>query len=603
MGENNEPPVWDISSLVESEEPEMVKKAIDGTLKLAEKIEKRYKGRIKNLSPAAIHGFYKKLDQVYSAMQPTMDYTYLRQSQDATNTTGRELLEYAMRASSEFDSKLAFHRIEVARALAGRPEIISDPAVKEYRHALEKAKERGKYLLSERDEQLIIDKDLYGIDSWSILHERLRSIRQYDLVIKNEKKQLTALELTSILESSPDRQIRKAATEALYRGISCDRLVFSTALKCVFGDHLSQVRLRKQPSVLTESLLSNDIDQGILDVLIASMKKHTQLIRKYLRLRAKAMGLKKLTGYDISPTTAPPIAESETDFPWSKARQSVIDTYSRFDKEAGEWVEGLFEQRRIDASIRPGKTGYGYCVSFPSLGTSWIMMNYGGALTDMATLAHEAGHALHGHYRSKEHKWTNFDAGKCLAETASTFGEMLLADKLIQDSNDDDTKLAALARILDSLYQKVFYMLNAYLFELSVFTAMESDEAVDAEKLDLLWTAARTEVFGDTVDWLPGMEQWWVFPVHNFMPRYRFYNYPYAFAQLLVLTLYHHYKEEGASFVPKMKRILSAGGSESPKTLLAEVGLDLTDSEFWELGFKQAESYLNEFERIVKRRT
>ena len=595
MGKSIEPPEWDLSPLVESEDPEIVKKALDDSLKLAEKIEKNYKGRIKDLTPAAICEVYRKLDAAYLTLNQVGNYAYLRQSQDATDKTATELFDYALKIDSKGKLKLAFYRIEIAKALMDRPEIIKDPSVEEYKHALEKAQALGKYLLSERDEQLIINKDLYGVDSWSILHERLRGTRQYSVVIEGEQKQMAFLELSTIIQGNPDREIRRVAAEALYEGVSNDRLVYSTALKCVFGDHLSQMKLRSQPSVLIQSLLDNDIDQTIHDALIASMKKNTHLIRRYFKLRAKVMGLSKLAGYDI----AAPIVESQSNISWSKAEKMVIDSYTEFDKEAGKWVAGLFEQRRIDASIRPGKTGFGFCVSFPSLRTSWIMINYNGALQDITTLAHEVGHALHGYYASEKHKWTNFWSGCCLAETASIFGEMLLVDKLMRESDDDDTKLAALDKLLDSFRLMVFYMLNDYLFELGVFTAMENNEAIDAEKLDSLWTAARTEVYGDTVHWLPGMEQWWAFPVHHFMPRFRFYNYSYSFAQLLVFVLYGLYKEQGASFVPKMKHVLSAGGSQSPKAILAEVGLDLADPKFWEIGFRQAQSYLDEFERIV----
>ncbi|MHA1929277.1 MAG: M3 family metallopeptidase, partial [Candidatus Thorarchaeota archaeon] len=188
------------------------------------------------------------------------------------------------------------------------------------------------------------------------------------------------------------------------------------------------------------------------------------------------------------------------------------------------------------------------------------------------------------------------------AETGSIFGEMLLADRLLTESDDEDTRLAVLDRVLCSVYIMVFYMLNDYLFEHSVFSALRNNEMVDGAKLDSLWMAARTEVFDDSVDWLPGMEQWWVVPRHHFRANFRFYNYPYSFGQLLVLVLYQLYKKEGESFVPKMKRVLSAGGSESPKNLLAELGLKLTDPKFWDIGFSLVEEYLDEYEQIVNKK-
>ncbi|MFX1561494.1 MAG: M3 family metallopeptidase, partial [Promethearchaeota archaeon] len=488
---------------------------------------------------------------------------------------------------------------EITRALVERPELVENSALEEYRHTLEKTREKGKYLLSERDEQLILEKDLYGIDSWSFLHDRLRSTRKYRIAIDGEEKEMVYSELATISDSSPNREFRKVAAESYYKGVVEDRLTYSTAMKCIFGDHLNQVKLRGYPSVLTQSLLYNDISENVLYELIESVKKNTHIIRKFLKLRAKAMGLAKLTGYDISPIKIAPISKRQSNIPWSDARRLVIESFTNFDEEAGKFVASLFEKRKIDASVRPNKSASGFCYYFPGLRTSYIMMSYGGAFVDIATLAHESGHGLHSYYASKNHTWINFDPGNCLAETGSNFGEMLLFDKLLAES-DDDTRFLVLDKALSGLYLMVFYMLNDYLFEHSVFTAMQNKETINAEKLDALWLTARNEVFGDSVEWLPGMEQWWVVPNHHFMPRFRFYNYPYSFAHLLALVLYQLYKEEGASFVPKMKRILSAGGSESPKILLSEIGLDITDSKFWEFGFKQAETYLDEFEVIVK---
>ncbi len=603
MGELDEPPVWDLSPLVKSENPKKVKQSMEACLKQAEEFEEKYRSRIKDLSPSEICEMYRELDTINVTWYQVGNYTYLKQCQDASDKIAKELLDYALKLDAEFRSKLVFYEIEIARALIDRPEIVEDPAVEEFKHALEKAKETGKYLLSRRDEQLIMDKDVYGIDSWSQLHERLRSTQKYKVILNGEEKEMVYSELSTIADNNPDRDVRKTAREAFFKGVVQDRLTYSTALICIFGDHLNQVKLRGYPSVLTQSLLYNDISENTLDALIESMKKKTHLIRKYLKLRAEAMGLKKLNGSDVGPVFLAPIGETQSNIPWSEAKRLVIEAYSEFDKEAGEFTTSLFEQKRIDANVRPGKSASFFCVYAPALRTAYIMMSYGGSLSNISALAHECGHALHTYYTSEKHKAINFNPGNCLAETGSNFGEMLLIDKLLHESDDDTMRLAILDKVLSGLYLMVYYMLNDYLFEHSVFAAMQNNEAVDAEKLDSLWMAARTQVFGDSVDWLSGMEQHWMVPVHHFMPRFRFYNYPYSFAQLLVFALFQLYKNEGKSFASKMKRILSAGGSESPKTLLAEVGLDITDPKFWEIGFKHVETYLDEFENIVKKLT
>ena len=602
MGDSIEPPVWDLTPLVESHVPEDVKKSMDDSLEQAEAFERKYKGRIKDLAPADIHGLYKELDSILTSWRDIYRYAFLLHSQDGEDRIANDLHEYSMKIRSEIDSKIVFFDIEISRTLVDRPEIIQHPDVEEYRHALEKAIEKGKYLLSERDEKLIAEKDLHGIDSWSLLQQKLRGTRKFKVVISGEEKELGISELLTLAERSPQREMRKEILEKLFKAISIDRMVIATALKCVFGDYLTQVKRRGYPSVLTHSLLDNDISQSTLDALITSMRDNIPLIRKYLELRAEALGLEKLAGYDMNARMIVPITEDQSNIPWSEAKRLVIESYSEFDREAGEFIADLFESRRIDGGIRPGKSGSVFCSSFSSPRTSYISIPYNGTLLGITYLAHECGHGLQNYYIYERHQWTNSLAGSCLAETGSTFGQMLVIEKFLKESKDEITQLAALDNVLCSIFITVYHILNSYIFELSVFNAMENNEIIDAEKLDELWRIARTEVFGDTIDWLPGMEQSWMLPPHFYIPRYRFYNYPYAFGQLLVLALLGLYNAEGESFVPKMKRILSAGGSESPKTLLAEVGLDLNDPKFWEIGFNQAYSYLDKFEEIVKKR-
>jgi len=154
--------------------------------------------------------------------------------------------------------------------------------------------------------------------------------------------------------------------------------------------------------------------------------------------------------------------------------------------------------------------------------------------------------------------------------------------------------------MLDRFQVMVFQMLTRFIFESEVFVTLESNENIDADKLDSLWVSARSEVYGNVVDWVPGMEGLWAFLAHHFKPRFRYTNYSYSFGQLLVYALYGLYKEQGDSFVPKMKRILSAGSSKSPKDLFAEIGLNLADPKFWEIGFKQAQRFVDELEILIK---
>jgi len=597
MGEEEVPPEWDLSRLVKSTDPADVKKDLDTMLDKSKAIAARYKGHIAQAKPKQILALYRDIDSAYPNMYQRWKYADLLFSADATNSVSCELFEYARNINAKFESELKFLDLELAKTLQHRPGLIDDSVLSEFKHALEKLRETGKYQLAESSEQLILEKNRYGIESWFLLHDALRGSRRFEMEIEGQNKEFGLLELQALAMSDSRRSVRMRASDALHEGLAKDRLTWSYALRSIFGDYLGMMRLRKAPDIFTLSLLSNDISRNVLDGLIRAIQSNVGLIRRYLDTKAKITGLSKLAGFDLDA----PVSGSERQMSWKELRTLVVDIYSHFDEDIGGFVSGLFENRKVDARTRPGKTGFGFCASVPSLRTSWIMMNYVGSLLDAKTLAHEVGHAIHDYLASEKHAWTNLDAGLCLAETASTFGELLLTDRQLGESHDDSARISILCSTLDGFRLYVFDMLVRFRFEANAFSALENNENLDADKLDTLWSSAREEVYGDAVDWSPGTESWWAFPPHHYFPDTRFYNYPYAFGKLLVFALYGLYKEQGLAFVPKMKQILSSGGSKSPEQLLGEIGFNIAGQEFWEIGFSQARAFLEELEKLVKR--
>lgn len=597
MGERDEIPAWDISPLVEKEEPEYVKGFIDGVLERAKSFEDKYKGRISSLSPEEMLKLWTDHDNLWTEIWEPYSYAYLAYAADSSDSGKSSLFEYARKAHAELEACSKSMKMELSKMLQERPDILNESVIVEYKHALEKLKEEGRYYLSETEERLILRKDRHGIDSWSFLHGALRGSRRYEIEIDGEKQELGYIELSNLIMSSPDRELRRNASESLHVGLSTDRLVWSYALRSVFSDFVDSVRMRKYPDVYTQSLVWNDIDRDTLDALISTMKNHTVLIHRYLKLKARIMELPKLCSYDLDA----PVSDSTDKITWSEARRLIGDSFLEFDQESGEFAESLFERRRIDAALRSGKTSYGECFSVPSLNTSWIMINFDESLMTTNYLAHEIGHALHSFLASKEHLWTNIWAGWCLSECASIFGQLLLNEKLLAQADDNAAKISLICSILDNFRLMVFDMLVRFIFETNALTAVEHDENLDADKLDSIWAEARSEVYGDIVDWPPEMDSnnWWIGPPHHYMPNFRFYNYPYSFGQILAFALYGMYKKEGSKFVPKLKRVLSAGGSIAPKELLSEIGFDIATTEFWAIGFKQAIDFLENLERIV----
>lgn len=308
------------------------------------------------------------------------------------------------------------------------------------------------------------------------------------------------------------------------------------------------------------------------------------------------MGLDKLASYDLA---APLRTAPDMDYSWTEARKEVVGAYVEFDEEMGTWVDEMFEKRHIDGEVRKGKESGAFCTEWLAGKSAYILQSFNGKLGDVYTLAHEQGHAVHAYLGSRAQKPSNYEIGSCIAETGSTFGELLLTERLLSKAKTTKEKQAILTKILDEFGMATFQVSARVLFEQRMYEAMEQGEFLDGEAVAKLWVAARDKIYGDAVDWLDVMKWEWTMKPHYYLANYRFYNYPYMLAQLFVFTLYHLYKEQGARFIPKLKKLLAAGSSKSPRELGAELGFDLTDENFWEKGMKQAEELIDILETTL----
>jgi oligoendopeptidase F len=218
---------------------------------------------------------------------------------------------------------------------------------------------------------------------------------------------------------------------------------------------------------------------------------------------------------------------------------------------------------------------------------------------DVYTQAHELGHAVHDYLMSRAQKPSNCDVGSCIAETGSIFGELLLTEQLLSKAKTKEEQQAILAHILDEFGMAAFQVSARVFFEQSMYDTIKQGKFLDGETVAKLWTAARDKIYGDAVDWLDVMKWEWTMKLHYYLANYRFYNYPYAFAQLFVFALYRIYKEEGANFVPKLRRLLASGSSKAPSELAAELGFNISDEEFWQKGIDQAEEFIKMLEATL----
>jgi oligoendopeptidase F len=228
-----------------------------------------------------------------------------------------------------------------------------------------------------------------------------------------------------------------------------------------------------------------------------------------------------------------------------------------------------------------------------------MLQSFNGNVSDVFTQAHELGHAVHAYLGARTQKPSNFETGSCLAETGSVFGELLLAEQLLKNARTKTEKQAILATVLDRFFVVTFQVSARVFLEETLYDALNQGEVLDGEAIARLWVASRDMLYGDSVEWLDEMKWAWAVSPHYYMANYRFYNYPYVYAQLFVYALYQLFKEQGESFVPKLKALLAARGSRSPRELAAALGFDITKEEFWQRGMKQVEHFVDLLEETL----
>ena len=209
------------------------------------------------------------------------------------------------------------------------------------------------------------------------------------------------------------------------------------------------------------------------------------------------------------------------------------------------------------------------------------------------------GHAVHSYLASRAQTFLNVDPGYPGAECASTFGELLMTDLLLEKAESPQEKMVILAHVLDDSGQGAFQVSARFWFETSLYEAIEKGENLDGETVSKLWCAGRDKIYGDSVEWFDEMIWEWAMKGHYYIPNFRYYNYPYVAAQLIVFALYRIYKTQGKEFIPKFIELLKSGGSISLEEQGKLVGFDITKPDFWELGIKQYEDFVNQLEELI----
>ncbi|MCH5279400.1 MAG: M3 family oligoendopeptidase [Christensenellaceae bacterium] len=551
----------------------------------------RFADEIASMPPRdAVLEYIKHGEEDQRLIMRLFSFASLRSSANTKDTESSSVIGRLMgklSTTAKAETKIKKH----IASIENLDEIIeSEPILKEYEYLLHNLRENQKHMLSDECEEIMALYDISGGNAWGDLHGYLTSSVTADY--RGEKLTLSSVRN---LAYDPDPAVRKDAYEAelaCYEKIK-DSVAFS--LNSIKLQVINGTRLRGFNSPLEQVLFRSHMTKETLDALLGSMQEHMDIFRRYMRIKAEALGHKNgLPWYDMFA----PMGSSNKKYTVEEAKDYLLKIFRGFDTDLANMVERAFDEAWIDFYPREGKVGGAFCAGLDGLNQSRILTNFDGSFSDIVTLAHELGHAFH-NLNLEAHRPLNNDYSMPVAETASTFNENVIMNAAIEAAESDEEKLALIESQLQDVTQIMCDIYSRYLFETSVFERREN-EFLPADKLCELMLDAQKKAYGDGLDPEVLHPFMWLCKGHYYSSGLSFYNFPYAFGGLFARGLYAKYVENGNDFVPVYRKLLYTTPIATVEDAALVAGIDLKGKEFWTNSLLSYKKNVDEFERLVK---
>ena len=546
--------------------------------------------KCKDMPEAEFLTEYVKLnEQINALVNKLVIYANLRYSAntrdtDAASWVGRIMQMLSMTAAPTAVIEKAISEIDDLDGI-----IDSTPYLHEFRYLITNVKRDSKHLLSDKEETILAKMDLSGASAWSDLQSSLTS----GVKVNYEGEDIT-LSAVRNLAYSPDADVRKKAFEAELKAYDSIKDAVAFALNSIKLQVLTVCELRGYESPLAKSLYQSRMKKETLDALLGAMDEYLPSFRKYLLAKSRALGHDgALPFYDLFA----PMGKSDKTYTVEDAKNYLLDIFGKFDSELHDMVKCAFENEWIDFFPREGKVGGAFDCGVPSAKESRVLTNFDGSFSDVVTLAHELGHSFHDR-QVFSHSVLNQDYSMPVAETASTFNEVLVMETAIASASDKEEKLALIESQLMDACQIIVDIYSRFLFESSVFENRPM-EFMSADRMCELMTEAQKKAYGEGLDENALHPYMWLCKGHYYSGGLSFYNYPYAFGGLFARGLYAKYKAEGKSFVDTYKAMLKATSVMDVEECAKIAGVDLTDKNFWRQGLESIADRIDEFCELV----
>jgi len=552
--------------------------------RLATTFAETYRGKIAELDAAQLATAVEAFENIITLLTKLGSYAYLIWSTDTQNPALGKLMAQVEEHSTQIHQMVLFFELEWANAPESSAALVDDPALARYQHYLKLERRMQPYTRSEPEEKILSQMELTGASGWTRYFSEVMS----NLRFPYEGQELTQSEILT-KSKDPDRSVRQKAADSVTGVLAANTHATTFIFNMILLDKASKDRIRGFQSWISARNLANQVEDEPVAALIDAVTNRYDIVARYYRLLKTRLGYDELFDYD----RYAPLESVKKEVSWSAAQDMVLNAFGGFDPRMAEIAAQFFDQQWIDAAIVPGKMGGAYSASTSAQVHPYIFMNFDGDLNSVMTLAHELGHGVH-QFLAREQGELQSNTPLTTSEMASTFGEMLVFDYLMERENDPKVRFAMRMEKISDTFATIQRQIAMNRFEHTIHTARREQGELDTDQLSAMWLETQRAMFGESVTLRDDYRLWWSYIPHFL--RTPGYVYAYAFGELLVWALYARYQQSSSGFGDQYMQVLRAGGADYPHNILKPLGVDLQDPKFWHEGLDLLEGFIAQTE-------
>ena len=586
---------WDLSDFYNNINDPVIDKDLQDLVKLAEKFNQKVKGNVENpsLTSKQLLEWFKEYETISEKLFYLQIYSILLYR---TNSLDDEIKSFYSKMD-EFNVKiqenLLFFNLELNKISDNKfIELIKAPELANYSQALKFNRLKKQHQLSEKEEKIILMKDITGVSGFIKLYSELKSSFMFDFEVDGKKKKLTEAELFAFMYQG-DKDLRYKALSTMMSEYKKNEMIFTHIFNNILKDWDLESKKKKFTKPIARRNLENEVKDENVEILGKVTTESYPLVEKYYNLKKKILNLTELHISDLYA----PVGEVTKKYSYQEVLELIKDADEQFLPEFKDIVEKMEKLDHIDATPRKGKNRGAFCANGKLKHYPFVFVNFTGNIDSIRTLSHELGHAFHAYYIQRDQNFINIGISLVVAEIASVFNEILIFDYLMNTELSKEEKISLLSNFIETNFATSHRQNAFYRFEKKIHDLLE-EKLPTVGEIKAIFVKEMELMFGNSISNINEDYANYCFVVSHFL-QVPFYVYAYNMSNLLVISLYQLYLEQKEDFVPKFVNLLSVGSSFSPEEMLSEIGIDLNDSSFWQKGIDYLSNKIEELEKLI----